>query len=248
MARLRMTENGFTSFTGEMGMIEWLNGESVEDVPQRIADRISGMIRVESIDTGKQVGAQVRAETMLRVDALVDPGMKRATEKELEEERARDAINEGNVPVETFYSLDELQSMADLTGLRGLREVGDKWGVKGREIGDLIKKILTAQSEFKEKQAKPVRVVADTAPVVETAETLDVGTRVFVDGVLVDPHREMNEGGDEIDAPAPVDTASEDSAGATEDEAQSTEGSDEQPAVDTDAAGTEGASTSDSED
>ena len=43
------------------------------------------------------------------------------------------------------YSRDELEEIADESGINGLREIGDKYDVKSTSIEGMIKKILSAQ-------------------------------------------------------------------------------------------------------
>ena len=215
MPHIKITEPGFAGFTGNIGSVEWVNGVSVDPLPQSVIDRVAGIMRVEGVVVGddgsteadgEQQGAQARLKDLEREVAPVDPGLKRATEKDLEAEEKLLRQKGGINPADKIYTQAELEAVAE-KGIVALREIGDAWGVRGRRIADLIIGILEAQERFRELQAKKA---ATAKKIVETSPTPveeDLSSaRIFVDGVLVDPNKVI--GGDEPEAPAeaPVET------------------------------------------
>lgn len=161
MKKLKLVSAGWETYTGWLNAVEFSEGISVNPVPQNIADRISGTMRVVEIeDDGTelgQAGAAARLKDGATIRAEVVQPLARATEEELKEEAERDAAAAAEkarlAEVKKSYTKEELEEIADKDGIKGLREVGDTLGVRGRAIPELIDDILTAQEKLKVSEA-----------------------------------------------------------------------------------------------
>ena len=135
--KLRLTEPGFATYTGQMGVVDFVDGLSVGDVLTIDGIRISAAIRAEWEDgTASNVGemylncmdvpAHVGTQDFQPV-AAVDP-----VEKTVVAEAAP-AVQ---------HTKESLAAVADKQGIAGLREIADSLGIKGMSINGLIDSIL----------------------------------------------------------------------------------------------------------
>jgi hypothetical protein len=152
MSYIKITEPGWAGFTGELGMVTFENGVSTEPVSKRIADRLGGLMKCVLVDDKGVEEGVAGAPTSIQNSGTIKPpehsGLIPVTERELEEERSRLAIEAGKPKVTRLYSEEQLLSVADSKGIKGLREIGNPWNVKGRAIPELIEAILDAQASF----------------------------------------------------------------------------------------------------
>lgn len=145
--KLKITQKGFENYSGQMGMILFKDGLSVYDVSERDALRLSAMFGCVW-DTGASVKI---TQWVQEPSAPVGRSTYRA---EVREEREIVGGNDGDtqyvednssdipVKVTRYYTLEELEKIADDKGLKGLREVAKPLGIKGTSINGLIQDIL----------------------------------------------------------------------------------------------------------
>lgn len=155
MHYLKIISQGWQGYNGQLNIITFKNGISTEPVTQRVADRIAASVRVVQCDAegneGEEavpVGIQHRLinETLSRAPILKPLAVQTEADKKLE---ARlDAARSLTAPIESLFTRDDLEKIADAKGIKGLRDIADAWDVKGRAIPELIDKILAAQAEF----------------------------------------------------------------------------------------------------
>ncbi|AGC36048.1 hypothetical protein B7L88_gp004 [Rhizobium phage RHEph10] len=155
MNYLKIVSKGWQGYTGQLNIISFKNGVSTEPVPPRIADRIAASVQVVECDAkGKaakvpvRVGVQHRLITETAARAAIATSLETQTDADKSMEAKLDAARSLTAPVETLFTRPELEKIADDSGMKGLRDIGDKWTVKGRGIPELIEKILVAQSKF----------------------------------------------------------------------------------------------------
>lgn len=164
MKHLKIVQAGWETYSSYMGGVLFKDGVTVHPLPQFVADRISsGIQMVEINEDGSETPAGVAhrlvAESGARA-AVVQP-LERASDADLAKEAALDAIRAQKAPVDVFYSAGELEKIVDEQGLKGLRVIGDQWGVKHRSIPVLLKLILDAQTEFLEARNQRLQGIAD---------------------------------------------------------------------------------------
>lgn len=138
--RLKITEQGWETFSGNLGVVVFEDGVSVGDVSHIEANIISGNIRVVELESGDNVGA-------LELDSdMQNKRCESVTLKTMAEIFAEQVgeVQDKPVEVETVphYTKDELEAIADKKGIAGLREIGDQVGVKGTSISGIIEAIL----------------------------------------------------------------------------------------------------------
>lgn len=153
MKKIKIVAKGWETYTGFMGMVEFVNAVSVDAVPQQVADRLSAVIEIVEIDEDgeKQAGTAARLVGGATIAAPVIDAMNRASEADLRAEQVKISVNNGKPPTEKLYSVSDLEKIADEKGIHGLREIGDRWNVRERSIPGLIKVILKAQAEFQKR-------------------------------------------------------------------------------------------------
>ncbi|QIG75614.1 hypothetical protein EVC20_043 [Rhizobium phage RHph_Y2_17_1] len=155
MNYLKIVSKGWQGYTGQLNIISFKDGVSTEPVPPRIADRIAASVQVVECDAkGKVpkvavlVGVQHRLISETAARAAIATSLQTQTDADKSMEAKLDAARSLTAPVETLFTRPDLEKIADDSGMKGLRDIGDKWAVKGRGIPELIEKILAAQSQF----------------------------------------------------------------------------------------------------
>jgi len=139
--KLRLTQAGFESYTGQMGVVWFENGLSVTDVSPIDAIRISAAIGADWEDgTAANVGDMYLNN--MNVPAHV--GMADRTSPEAPQQ-SPEQTPQSEAPT-TVYTEEELAKIADQKGIAGLREIADPLGVKGTSIVGLIAEILKKQA------------------------------------------------------------------------------------------------------
>ncbi len=141
--KLRLTQAGFESYTGQMGVVMFENGLSVGDVLPIDAIRISAAIGADWEDGS---AANVGAMYLNNMDA---PAFVGGGINDMSIEVA--APEQGGAPVApagTVYTRDELAKIADDSGIVGLRAIAEPMDVKGTSIVGLIDAILKKQGSM----------------------------------------------------------------------------------------------------
>jgi hypothetical protein len=157
--KVEIREKGWGGYTGPLGSYQFVDGKSVDSIPIRAALRIGGSIEAyDENGTRLHPSTYIVTENPSSVGATsvsyatpIDESPQPAYEPETAESKANEIdltpIREmvGGKIKET-YSRAQLEAIADKKGIEGLREIGDKHGVKGRAVVELIGKILEAQA------------------------------------------------------------------------------------------------------
>jgi hypothetical protein len=167
MKKLKVATARMAGYTGVLGPVRFTDGVSDEYLPRHIRDRMAASMEFLEVDAeGNEApaGAQHRliSESAERAPKL-EP-LTRQTHAEKAAEIAAAAVLAAKVPVlETRASLEEIASKR---GIKGLREIGKKWGVKHRSIPTLIEMILDAQEKSVAARDKKLGITA-AEPVVD---------------------------------------------------------------------------------
>lgn len=162
--RIKVVKGIFAGYTGVLGMgRQFVNGASVEELPTLEAQMIAAEGTTYVID---QDGNFVKDEqgrpylvtpgAMPFPDTLGVSFISKVQEKDVEakpvqkteEPQTASVVDEHKEQPEESanYTREELEAIADRAGLRGLREIGESLGVKGKSIPELIEKILNKQA------------------------------------------------------------------------------------------------------
>lgn len=158
---IKIVQPGWEGFTGEFGMVEFKDGVSTDRVSPRQFNVLAASIGVVEVDeAGEDLGAPGIQDNMKGaaiVPAPVLGELPRATDEDKAAETKADAKAAGSKTVEphevVYHTQEQLEAIAEKSGVKGLRLVADPLGVKGRSINELVKEILKAESVLKVKAA-----------------------------------------------------------------------------------------------
>lgn len=165
--RLRIIELGMAKMTGHVGSVMVTDGVT-EDINQREADCLAGMMRCEVVDESGELNTEydTHANTNApNVGSNYDPNRPdtiETNEGETDEDdvdakfSAKSAKPAKEVSVETLdeleelpsghYSREQLAKIADEKGIQGLRDIALPYDIRGTSISGLIEAILGRQS------------------------------------------------------------------------------------------------------
>lgn len=142
--KIKIVQPGWESYTGPYGHIEFKDGVSVDPVDWIQADRIAADLQVADAADGQQIGAQVR---LIETKCIPLDSLDVLKTAENEPQPAPPPVKAAPVAPVKVWTPDELMNLADKEGIKGLREIGNALGAKGRAIPELIEDILHAQDE-----------------------------------------------------------------------------------------------------
>lgn len=145
--KLKMIEPGMERFSGNFGGFEFVDGVSLEDIPKNDIIRLGAIISVVDAENPESQQSQGQLEM-----SVWDKSAEVITYQTLADEGAENGgiiLPVVEVPAvaksATTYTRESLQAIADEKGIKGLREIGAVYGVKGTAIVDLIEGVLAAQ-------------------------------------------------------------------------------------------------------
>lgn len=167
--KLRIIESGMSKMCGHVGNILVTDGVT-EDINQREADRLAGMMRCEIVDESGTLNtdhATFMSGSAPMVSTTYDPNKpdvietnegetnegKKAAQiaAKMEDKSKLEAKLQTAEVVETplmegHYSREMLERIADQKGITGLREIAAPFEIKGTAIAGLIDGILDRQA------------------------------------------------------------------------------------------------------
>lgn len=159
--KLKLTEPGWENFTGLFGAVNFENGVSVDDVSAAEARHLAACVRLENAEDGSNPSV---AQEIIDNQGKT---LEQAIPAYVEAAPAEAAPEQGQT-----YTADELMAVADKSGIKGLRVIGDAIGVKGASIAELIGRILEVAGTPKEEPAvEPVVEAAAETPAEPTLES-----------------------------------------------------------------------------
>lgn len=147
--KIKIVQAGWEGFTGMFGVVEFVDGVSVNEISRSEAQALAATVSVVTLD-GKDPSA---------AQQIIDLNDKPA--------EANVNLPTGDIeskPTET-YTKEQLEEIADKDGIKGIRMIGDSLGVRGNSIADLIAKIMAVAG--KKPEQEPVAEAAE--PVAEAA-------------------------------------------------------------------------------
>lgn len=142
--KIKLVQPGYETLTGYFGVIEFVDGRSVNDVTKREAEYLASLVNIETEEGVNPSVAQQILDTYgdtMPVETPVAPTAPQA------------------VPLAKTYTADELAAVADAGGIKGVRAIADTLGLKGQSIAELIGRILAVAS------ATPVSAVTETVAI-----------------------------------------------------------------------------------
>lgn len=193
MKKLKVATKRMAGYTGVLGPVRFKDGVSEEFLPRHIRDRMAASMEFLEVDAdGNELpaGAQHRLLRESKERAPKLEPLKRQTDEEKAAEIAAAAVMTAKVPV--LETRQSLEAIASKDGIKGLREIGRKWGVKHRSIPTLIEMILDAQEKSvaarnkkladraaaQTEKLKTTAPAAETPAVVEDEDEADAGSTI----------------------------------------------------------------------
>ena len=138
-------DSKFINYTGVMFGVPFADGRTTAKMHINDAIRMGAVFLCETED-GEVINPLLRQMVLREAcdvkgcsDFVVTPTQTKEFTKPV------DVEPEVHSPVLQNYSREELEAIADSEGIRGLRDVAELRGVKGRSIEELIDELLAAQ-------------------------------------------------------------------------------------------------------
>lgn len=155
--KLKLTQAGFETYTGQMGVVMFKDGLSETDVLPIDAIRIAAAIGAEWEDGSAANVGQMYLNNMDApahvgggdMSAPVEP--KRETDGE-GSQTTESGTDSTTTPQASHYTREELEAVADEKGIAGLRELAEPIGVKGTSIVGLMDAIIKTQLKLQAEQ------------------------------------------------------------------------------------------------
>lgn len=148
MMKLKVATKRMAGYTGVLGLCRFTDGVSDDYLPRHIRDRMAASMEFLEVDADgneQPAGAQHRVIREYKERAPKVVNLTRQTEAEKSAEIAAAVV--ATAKVLTLETRETLEKIAESKGIKGLREIGNKWGVKHRSIPTLIEMILDAQEK-----------------------------------------------------------------------------------------------------
>ena len=136
--KLKLVAKGYETFTGMFGGCDFIDGESVTDVTESMAKRISCIIHCEwENGDNPSVAQSILNNQNVPAENFLHDSSAPVT--------AASKVVEGLPQTQSdIYTEEDLGVIADKEGIAGLRLIADANGIKGNSIAALVKQIVAA--------------------------------------------------------------------------------------------------------
>ena len=169
--KVKLTQEGFENYTGQMGVHFFENGLSTADMTFRDSARMAAVMKCEYEDgtncspsqrildtklieadsardtydepAAKQSKKAVAADVLTKVD--VDPNKGVSVEKQDDDQK-----KEPQEPAPELWTAEELGVIADKEGIVGLRAIADPLGIRSNSIAGVITALVNASAKKQE--------------------------------------------------------------------------------------------------
>lgn len=229
MKKLKLLGAVYEGHTGLIGRYQFVDGVSIEPIPQNERVRIGANFSVIEIEEDGSDGVDPSpAVTVISTRHRVLPVETLARQTEDEKNAENATIVLGSAEHRLLLTQEALEDVASKSGIAGLRAIAEKWNVRSKAIPSLIQLILAAQQEFikdrrvylqergiPEDEIEALLALQDTAPearVVKIAPAPEPAAVLIADPVVDDG--DVAEDGDEFETALQEAAASGDLAAA----------------------------------
>lgn len=224
MKKLKLTGRIYVGYTGQIGRYDFVDGVSVEEIPLNERLRISANFDVVEVEEDGADGENP-SPALLVINNKTTPAeivsLERQTDAEKTDENVQAVM--GSEKPRTLLSKEALEAVIASSGIAGLREIANEWGVKHKSIPVLLQMVIDAQDHYIVQQG---RVLAEKGiPVEEIANLLKLVTPV-----VEAPAPKMVKA-KVAEAPAPVAEKAVNTAAATGDLAAALNQSGDKPTI-----------------
>lgn len=145
--KLRLTQEHYETFTGQMGVVFFENGLSTDDVKASDAVRMASQFLCAWEDGTTASVAQSLLDHShatigtIGVEMNADQAIKQEADRSKHEEDKLNArVEKPKMPV--GYTEKELSAIADEQGIKGLRAIAEPLGIKSNSIESLIEALV----------------------------------------------------------------------------------------------------------
>lgn len=153
MPVLRITEKGFENYDGLLGEIHFKGGVSIENISRADARRLASIMGIVENETGRNPSeTQEMVETRnMTVDEMaeyrsVDPQPPKDFQFSGQGEEIVATVLQAEKPTLNYnFMQEDLEKIADATGIEGLREFAAPYDVRGASIVAIIKTLMAVQ-------------------------------------------------------------------------------------------------------
>lgn len=178
--KIKLTQPGFETYNGQMGVTFFEEGLSVSDVLVQDAIRMSAVMLCEWEDgTSPNIAQSLidNSDTPAPTFVSGEDGQHELNDDEIKAaQEVQAALIQAGAPVGPSYTFEQLAEIADAKGIQGLREISDPLGIKSNSIKNLIDAIVKVTApapavevltEVAEAPAEAVVEVVAEAPAAE---------------------------------------------------------------------------------
>lgn len=137
MNYVKIDVRGYEHFNDDLGGVPFEKGISTRPLTPNEIARLGASIRLVIVDSDEQVGPGVDIVNAIKANSPAEVVKPLRT--------AEEARTEAIEPLE--YDRDRLEAIASEGGIKAIREVAAKFGVKGVQISQLIDNIIKVQED-----------------------------------------------------------------------------------------------------
>lgn len=144
--KVRVTDSLYANYTGQIGAYTFENGVSVEKLHRNDAVNFSHGFACEALDDDGTAMFEIISGAIPTTSEMQQFNL----ETELVTDKKKVAKKEIKKAVDVKtnidrYTIEQLEEMADRSGMSELREVAKTFNVKAKSIPELIERIIAAQ-------------------------------------------------------------------------------------------------------
>lgn len=138
---IRLTQPGWETYTGQVGVIDFVDGLSTDDVSTKDATRLAAVVNCKWEESEKPVSPTELLLHVQNVEAPIIPERERGEDEQVVSEPVEpQATQEPEVPAVQVpkISMDKVEALIAAEGINGLRKLAEPLGIKGRSVADLL--------------------------------------------------------------------------------------------------------------
>lgn len=170
---------GWDNYTGQIGDVHFVDGYSTEPLDRHQIYRISSSINLLAAQrqedgtfvTGDLVGALYEVGDATKETPSDYKSLPTLEEIGVDFTDVGDGVPATNSPAKHSYTREQLAQIADEQGIKGLREVAEPFGVKGKSVEQIIDGMMTLVGEESNEQNS----LEEFEPNATSAETVVLG-------------------------------------------------------------------------
>lgn len=141
--KIKIVEKNWDGYTGALAGFSFVDGVSENDIDLYKALYIGGVIQIVDADTGLPV-SELHEATLIK-DIPLEASCETSPANIIEE--APIVEEEPVVEKIKIYTREELEAIADSSGIKGIRAIANQYNIKSTSIVELMEQILLEQNK-----------------------------------------------------------------------------------------------------